>query len=66
MPDQTWIEPVLRADDKWDWHLKAANGDVICTSGSQGFRDLTDVERSVDAVRRAFLRRPDIRLPESE
>ncbi|HRE00417.1 MAG TPA: YegP family protein [Ilumatobacteraceae bacterium] len=31
-----------RADKKWAWQLKAANGNVIATDGSQGYENVAD------------------------
>lgn len=30
------LEPVIRSDGKFDWHLKV-NGRVVATSGTQGY-----------------------------
>lgn len=36
------------------WSLYGANGEYMCGSGSEGYRDKTDAQRSVDAVIAAF------------
>lgn len=36
-----------------NWRLVGANGEIMCES-SQGFRDKTDAQRSVDSVCRVF------------
>jgi uncharacterized protein YegP (UPF0339 family) len=40
-----------RADGLYDWRLVArANGEIVATSGGQGFRDVTDTRRAIDAL----------------
>lgn len=36
-----------RADGLVDWRLEAANGEIVATSGGQGFRDKADAERAI-------------------
>lgn len=36
----------------WRWRLRAANGEVVATSG-QSFRSRAEAARAIDAVRRA-------------
>lgn len=40
-------------EQRVNWRLLGINGEVMCQS-TQGFRDKTDAQRSVDAVRRVF------------
>jgi uncharacterized protein YegP (UPF0339 family) len=40
-----------RADGLWDWRLVAANGEIVGTSGGQGYTERGD---AVEAVSRVF------------
>lgn len=33
-----------RADGKWAWRLKAANGYIVATDGGQGYNNYSDAE----------------------
>jgi uncharacterized protein YegP (UPF0339 family) len=39
-----------RADKKWAWRLKADNGQVIATDGSQGYENENDARKMADAI----------------
>jgi uncharacterized protein YegP (UPF0339 family) len=39
-----------RDDGKWAWHLKADNGNIIATDGSQGYNNEADARRIADSV----------------
>lgn len=39
-----------RSDGRWAWHLKADNGEIIATDGSQGYENEADARRMADAV----------------
>lgn len=39
-----------RKDGKWAWRLKASNGDVIATDGSQGYENEADAASMADRV----------------
>jgi uncharacterized protein YegP (UPF0339 family) len=41
------IEVYRRADGKWAFRVKAANGEVIGTDGGQGYENMADAERTV-------------------
>jgi uncharacterized protein YegP (UPF0339 family) len=40
-----------REDGLWDWRVKARNGEIIATSGGQGFTDQGDALRSLATVK---------------
>lgn len=37
-----------REDGKWAWHLKADNGQIIATDGSQGYENEADARTMAD------------------
>ncbi len=39
-----------RTDGKWAWRLKADNGDIVATDGSQGYDNETDARSMADRV----------------
>jgi len=39
-----------RADCKWAWHLKADNGAIVATDGSQGYENEGDAREMADRV----------------
>ena len=48
-------EPVYkRSDGLWDWRLLADNGQVIATSGGQGYTEKNDAEEGLARVRALF------------
>jgi uncharacterized protein YegP (UPF0339 family) len=51
------LEVYPRVDGRFDWHLVAANGDVLCGS-DQGYRDRTDTYRAINGVIDFFCNRP--------
>lgn len=51
-----------RTDGKWDWRLVSTNGNIVATSGGQGFRDATDVLRAIGEVEAAVNKRNEIRI----
>lgn len=44
-----WSFHVIHDDYRVNWRLVGANGEIMCQS-TQGFRDKTDAQRSVEAV----------------
>jgi uncharacterized protein YegP (UPF0339 family) len=38
------FEVYRRADGRWAWHLKAANGYIIATDGGQGYENQQDAQ----------------------
>ena len=38
------VEVYMRTDGLWDWRRKAANGQVVATSGGQGYTTRHDVK----------------------
>ena len=50
------LEIYRRADRLWDWRLVAENGEIIATSGGQGFTERNDAEEAgLRAVGRAVV-----------
>jgi len=47
------IEKILDVGGEWRWRLRAANGQIIATSG-EGYTRKADVERAIDTVVHAF------------
>lgn len=47
MPD---LEIYQRADHRWAWRLRAANGAIIATDGGQGYERRIDAARTATAV----------------
>ena len=45
------VEIYKRADGLWDWRLKAGNGEIIASSGGQGYTERND---ALEAVYRVF------------
>lgn len=41
------LEVYRREDDLWDWRLKAGNGEIVATSGGQGFTERGDAVEAV-------------------
>jgi uncharacterized protein YegP (UPF0339 family) len=41
---------IERADGTWGWHLKADNGAIIATDGSQGYENEADARRMADSI----------------
>ncbi|MFL2002028.1 YegP family protein [Microbacterium sp. A1-JK] len=44
------LEVYERADEKWAWRLRAANGQIIATDGGQGYENREDCDRMAKAV----------------
>lgn len=44
------FETYVRADGLVDWRLVASNGEIVSTSGGQGFRDTTDARRAISRM----------------
>lgn len=44
-----------RTDNLWDWRLKAANGEIIATSGGQAFTERNDAREAMERVMAAEL-----------
>ncbi|WP_248240578.1 YegP family protein [Microbacterium kunmingense] len=42
----TEFEVYQRADGKWAWRLKAANGEIVATDGGQGYEHKDECERT--------------------
>jgi Uncharacterized conserved protein len=42
-----------REDGLWDWRMKAGNGEIIATSGGQGFTERNDATEAVERVLKA-------------
>jgi len=38
------VEVYMRVDGLWDWRRKAPNGQVVATSGGQGYTTRSDVK----------------------
>lgn len=38
----------LREDGSWDWRIVAPNGEIIATSGGQGFTERNDAAEAMD------------------
>jgi len=39
-----------RDDGLWDWRMKAGNGEIIATSGGQGFTERNDAVEAAERV----------------
>jgi uncharacterized protein YegP (UPF0339 family) len=39
-----------RADGKWAWRLKAGNGQIVATDGSQGYSNSTGAKATLEKV----------------
>lgn len=39
-----------RTDALWDWRVKAPNGQVVATSGGQGFTERNDAREAVEDI----------------
>jgi uncharacterized protein YegP (UPF0339 family) len=44
-----------RLDGKWEWRIKSSNGNIIATSGGQGYNRRVDAEDSFETLKRAFV-----------
>ena len=44
------VEIYKRDDGLWDWRMKADNGEIVATSGGQGFTERNDAVESVTLV----------------
>lgn len=49
------VEYRERADGKWAWHLRAANGRIVATDGGQGYRDEHDARRGFRSTMRSVV-----------
>lgn len=49
--DTMKIEIYRREDRLWDWRAVAGNGEIVATSGGQGFTERNDAHEAVDRVR---------------
>lgn len=47
------IETIQDVAGEWRWRLRAANGQIIATSG-EGYTSKSNVERAIDTVVYAF------------
>lgn len=52
-PDEV-IVVYQRADGLWDWRLVAGNGEIIATSGGQGYTERNDAVEGVGRVGLVF------------
>ncbi len=43
-------ETYLRSDGLWDWRLIAQNGQIVSTSGGQGFTERNDAWEAVERI----------------
>ncbi len=43
-------EVYKRADGLYDWRLRATNGQIIATSGGQGYTERNDAQEAVEMV----------------
>lgn len=43
-------EVYRRQDALWDWRVKAPNGEIIATSGGQGFSERGDAREAVERI----------------
>ncbi len=43
-------ETYKRADGLWDWRLFASNGQIVSTSGGQGFTERNDAQEAVNMI----------------
>ncbi|MBT1610648.1 MULTISPECIES: YegP family protein [Curtobacterium] len=41
---------IERSDGKWGWQLKANNGQIVATDGSQGYENESDAREMADRV----------------
>lgn len=57
--NSAYVETFPRADGRYDWHLVAGNGEIVCGS-VQGFNTRTDAAEA--AERAAELLTPDIEM----
>lgn len=48
------VEIYRREDELYDWRLVADNGDIIATSGGQGYTERNDCFEGLTRVARAF------------
>lgn len=39
-----------REDNRWAWHLRAGNGNIIATDGGQGYENRADCARIATAI----------------
>lgn len=44
-----------RTDGKWDWRVKSPNGNIIATSGNQGYDRKEGAEKSFESLKAAFV-----------
>lgn len=44
------LEIYQREDGRWAWRLRASNGQIIATDGSQGYENRADCEEIANAV----------------
>ena len=42
MKPRPYVEVYKRQDGLWDWRLNAANGQIVATSGGQGYTERND------------------------
>lgn len=47
------IDCYVRKDGKWEWRITAANGNIVATSGSQGYNNQKDCEAAAENVCKA-------------
>ncbi len=45
-------EIYLRKDGKWAFRIKAANGEIVATDGSQGYNDKAHARQTLEKVMR--------------
>jgi uncharacterized protein YegP (UPF0339 family) len=43
-------EVYKRGDGKWAWRLKASNGQIVATDGSQGYNNSADAKSTLEKV----------------
>jgi uncharacterized protein YegP (UPF0339 family) len=43
-----------RPDGKWDWRVFASNGNIVATSGGQGYNRRALAEKSFNSIVSAF------------
>lgn len=40
-------KPYLRSDGRWEWRITHRNGQIVATSGSQGYERVGDAEQTL-------------------
>lgn len=57
-------EVYKRTDGLWDWRLHSGNGQIVATSGTQGYTERNDAIEALDRVAYLFKDGLEIEAPE--